>query len=64
MSIARRSDQWDHTADVLARLVNPHRDRLKHPQPFTREDFHPFMEKRQPQRQGTIDDLISIFTTP
>lgn len=58
MTEARRKDQWDHTADLLVALSEPHRDRKRRPRPYTSEDFHPFhRDKPRGILPGTVQDL-------
>lgn len=46
MAEARRSDQWDHTAFLLAMLRNCKIDPKKDT-PSKVEDFHPFARKKE-----------------
>lgn len=60
MAEARRNEQWDHTAALLAGIAEPHRDRKKHPRPFSPMEFHPL---RRPLRiPGTVEDLRGLAT--
>jgi hypothetical protein len=47
MAEARSSQQWAHTAAVLALLANAHRDPKKI-RPFTPADFHPHLRRKEP----------------
>jgi hypothetical protein len=43
---ARRTDQWNHTASLLALLASIHRDPKKRRAPFTPAEFHPLVAGR------------------
>lgn len=42
MGEARRSENWDHTAQMLCLTANIHRDPNKREREFVPADFHPF----------------------
>ena len=44
MAHAKRRDQWDHTANLLALLININRDPSKG-SPATADKIHPFREE-------------------
>ena len=60
MSDARRQDQWNHTAQVLAMLFNTHRDpktRLMQP-----AEFHPFGRREtEPPKTKDLSLLRAVF---
>lgn len=41
MADAVRFDRWNHTASLQCTLAEPHRDKWKHPDPFSPSEFHP-----------------------
>jgi len=64
MTEARRRDQWDHTAALLAAQAEVNRDRKKRPKPFTPDDFHPLPDprrkRRRPAEKGDIS-MLKVF---
>jgi hypothetical protein len=63
MAEARQSEQWNHTATVLAMLANVNRDPKKN-RAFKPGDFHPVeASKRSDQRpiKGDIRMLKQVF---
>lgn len=47
MARAKRRDMWDHTANLLALLINVNRDPKKS-RPATAEEIHPFSNEHEP----------------
>lgn len=63
MAEGRQSDQWNHTASVLALLANAHRDPKKS-RPFRPEEFHPIAAAKRAARppiKGDIRMLKQVF---
>ena len=61
MSVARRKDNWDRTAEIWYLLANANRDEKQQPKPFTRDMVHPLRtaadyRPEQPQH-ADLDDL-------
>lgn len=44
-------ERWNHTSQLLATLCEIHRNPKKRRQPFTADEFHPFL--RRQLRHGT-----------
>jgi hypothetical protein len=47
MAGGRDRAQWKHTSTILCYLVEPYRDRRKHPRPYTPNDFNPYAKPRK-----------------
>lgn len=62
MSMAKRKEQWAHTAEILALLANIYRDRKRRSRPFTPADFHPLLADTPPvDEKVDVDVLKTIF---
>lgn len=60
MAEGREYVAWNHTANLLAALIEPHRDEKKRKQPYTPDDFHPMVEgkrKTPPARTWTLREI-------
>jgi hypothetical protein len=64
MADARQTDDWNHTAALLALLANVHRDPRK-THPFQPADFHPGVQRTQrphdPHPKVDITVLKTVF---
>ena len=64
MAEARQSEDWNHTAAILALLANCHRDPKK-TRPFKPADFHPRPPERPhrgpPAPKTDISILKAVF---
>jgi hypothetical protein len=57
MSQAVQKERWNHTAELIAKTWELHRDAKKRSQPFTIEDFHPYLRRRRPSAPYTCGML-------
>lgn len=53
----KRSSEWDHTASIMALLINCHRDPDKS-KPANYEDFHPYAKKSE--HKGSKAGLVAL----
>jgi len=60
MAIGRIKQQWDHTAPIIAHLINPYRDAKHHPEPFAAADFHPFQDSKLKRRSAETYDITIL----
>lgn len=63
MARARQSESWNHTASILAMLVNVNRD-SKRSRPAKPSEFHPLHGRRSsgiPLTKGNLKVLKSVF---
>jgi hypothetical protein len=61
MADAKQTEDWNHTAALLATIANAHRDPKKS-RPFKPADFHPF-SKRSPPREPPPKVDITVLKT-
>ena len=61
---AARRDAWDHTANLLALIINVNRDPQKG-QPATAEQLHPYLEKLEAlgveQQSAAVKEQFAIM---
>jgi hypothetical protein len=60
MTTAKRKEEWNHTATLMALIANVNRDPKGH-KPFTPYDFHPLIKKDQTKPLDDISILKDVF---
>lgn len=63
MARAKRRDAWDHTANLLALIINVNRDPKKG-QPATAESIHPFEQQEPltaPQKEAVMKEQMACL---
>lgn len=61
---ARRAEQWDHTACLMALIANCNRDPKRQRRPYTPAQFHPFpgrLQKPKPKERAGVGLLRALL---
>lgn len=60
---ARVKQQWSHTSVILALIANVNRDPKRRSEPFSPDEFNPFVVKRreEPIARVGVDMLKRLF---
>ena len=56
----RRTDAWNHTANLLCMLANIHRDPKKQRKPFEPREFHPIAGQRKKRPEPIPADITIL----